>query len=279
MRTIEATHLGSRIESLVLEVSTELPPDVLAALRESRERERSPQGRRALDLILENAARAGELGVPICQDTGVFTICLSLGRDTAIAGDLRSEASAAVARASKRGALRSSLVREPFDGRINTQDNSPPLLDIELSGTGDTTLGVMAKGGGSEMASRMTMLPPGAGWDGVLEFAVAVAAEVGARSCPPLVMGIGVGGSFDRAPLLSKKALLTPLDAGRDAVAAEREAELLDAVNRLGIGPGAVGGTITCMGVRLVTAPCHIANLPVAVSVNCHALRRKAVTI
>ena len=280
MRTIEATRLGNLIEALCTEVSTALPADVVAALETSREEERSPLGRRALDMILENAVQARDLGLPICQDTGLFTIYISLGRDTVIAGDLTHEASAAVARATARAALRSSIVADPIDGRVNTGDNTPPLIEVELGEGEDTTLGVLAKGGGSEMASRSAMLPRGAGWEGVRDYVLSVVSEVGARSCPPLVLGLGIGGSFDRAPAMAKRSLLAPLDVpAREAATRARERELIDAVNKLGIGPGAMGGTFTCMGARITTASCHIANLPVAVSVNCHALRRKVAIV
>lgn len=280
MRTIEAARLGEVIEGLVLDITTGLPEDVAGALDDARSRERSPAGRRALDMILENAARAREDGVPICQDTGVFTVYLTLGEGTAVEGDFNAEASAAVARATAMGALRSSVVAEPLDARVNTGDNTPPLLEVEISSGSETTVAVLAKGGGSEMASRAAMLPPGAGWPGVLEFVLGVVAEVGAQSCPPLVLGVGTGGGFDRAPALAKRALLIPLDRENpDGRTAAREAELVREVNALGIGPGALGGTVTCVGVRIAQAPCHIANLPVAVSVNCHALRRKTARV
>ena len=280
MRAIEAACLGEVIERLVLDITTVLPEDVAGALRGARSMERSPAGRRALDMILENAVKAREEGVPICQDTGVFTIYVTLGEGTAVLGDLRGEASAAVARATAGGALRSSVVAEPLDARVNTGDNTPPLLEVEISPDGETTVAVLAKGGGSEMASRAAMLPPGAGWPGALEFVLGVVAEAGARSCPPLVLGVGTGGGFDRAPALAKRALLVPLDRENpDARTAAREAELVREVNALGIGPGALGGTVTCIGARIAQAPCHMASLPVAVSVNCHALRRKTARV
>lgn len=280
MRVLEASRLGELVESLCLEVSTNLPEDVISALSLFRERERSEAGRAVIDSIIENAKVARILGVPLCQDTGCFTVFITLGNDTAIEGDIASELSAAVARASRRGALRPSLVADPLDERNNTGDNTPPLVDIETGRGEKTTVAVMARGGGSEMASRLSMLPPGGGFPAVRRFVVDVVAEVGARSCPPLVLGVGVGGSFDGAPLLAKKALLSPLDQkSPDPLTAERERELVEAVNGTGIGPGALGGTVTCIGAKIVQAPCHMANLPVAVSVSCHSLRRKAVPV
>lgn len=280
MRVIEAARLAQNIEDLCLEVSTTLPGDVVDALTRFKGIEESPAGRSVLELILENARVASEAGVPMCQDTGIFTVYLTLAPGTGVDGDLAAEAGRAVARATECGALRPSVVSDPLDERANTGDNSPPLIEVEVAGGERSTLGVLAKGGGTEMASRLAMLAPGAGWEGVLEFVVGVVEQYGARSCPPLVLGVGVGGSFDRAPKLAKKALMTPLDAqAPDARTRTREEELTARVNDLGIGPGAVGGRVTCIGARIVEAPCHMANLPVAVSVNCHALRRKTVEI
>lgn len=280
MKVLEASMLGREIESLCLEVSTRLPPDVLAALQSFKEAEKSERGRGVLDLIIENARVARESEVALCQDTGIFTVYLSLGRDTAVNGDLVAEASAAVARATGRGSLRASVVEHPLGERINTGDNTPALIEVEITGGEKTTLGVLAKGGGSEMASRSTMLAPGSGWEGVREFVLSVVERFGAGACPPLVLGLGVGGAFDRAPAIAKRALMEPLDLPpRDGATAEREADLLRAVNGLGIGPGAFGGTTTCIGVRVAEAPCHMACLPVALSVNCHALRRKVIEI
>jgi fumarate hydratase subunit alpha len=280
MRTLDASSIGQAVEALCLEISTDLPADVIAALESFKGAERSERARKVLDLVIQNAAVAHEAGVPMCQDTGAFSIYLALGRDTHVEGDLEAEASAAVARATRRGSLRASIVEHPLDERANTRDNTPAFVEVEVTPADRTTLGVLAKGGGSEMASRATMLAPGAGWEGALEFALSVVSELGARSCPPLVLGLGVGGSFDRAPAMAKKALMIPLDEpSRDRRAAAREAELVAAVNRLGIGPGAVGGTTTCIGAKLLEAPCHMASLPVALSVNCHALRRKLIEI
>ena len=280
MRVIEASRLADKIEDLCVEISTNLPEDVVEALDRFKGVEESPAGLSVIDLIIKNAVVAGDLGVPLCQDTGVFTIYLTLGSGTALDGDLAGEAGGAVARATARCSLRPSIVDDPLLGRRNTGDNSPPLLEVEVSPGEKTSLGVLAKGGGSEMASRLAMMPPGAGWPGALEFITGVVEHLGARSCPPLVLGVGIGGSFDRAPRLAKKALMRPLDMETDdPQVSDREAELVECVNGLGIGPGAVGGRVTCIGARILEAPCHMANLPVAVSVNCHSLRRKTVEI
>ncbi|MBN2168767.1 MAG: fumarate hydratase [Actinobacteria bacterium] len=280
MKVLEASRLGSIVESMCLEISTTLPEDVASALASFRERESSDRGRKVIEMILENAALAAGKKVPICQDTGVFSVYVSLGRDTAVQGDLDAEVEKAVSCASKTGCLRSSIVSLPASSRVNTGDNTPPVIKVEISGGESSTISVIAKGGGSENASRLVMLHPGAGWEGVIDFAVKVVEEHGARSCPPLVLGVGVGGSFDSAPELAKKALLRPLnEENPDLETARMEEELVEAVNELGIGPGGFGGDVTCIGARIAQAPCHVANLPVAVCVNCHALRRKTISI
>lgn len=280
MRVLEANRLGPVIEELVLDVSSNLPDDVVSALEASLGRERSDRGKVVTRMILENARHAADLHVPVCQDTGAFTIFLDLAGDTAVKGDLVKEASAAVARATARGFLRPSMVEDPAGDRRNTGDNTPATVEVTVGRGGETRLAVMAKGGGCQMASSLAMLPPGAGWAGVTEHVTGVVERYGAGSCPPLVLGLGIGGGFDTACGLAARALLRPLDEQNpSASAAEREERLRREVNRLGIGPGGLGGTTTCLGVRIEEAPCHIATLPVALSISCHALRRKAVAV
>lgn len=280
MRILEASRLEGIIEELLVQVSVELPVDIKEALLAARQEEPSQTGRSVLDLILENAEIASREEVPICQDTGFFTIFLDLHPDTCLTGDTLAAARRAVLRATRKASLRPSVVRDPMGRRENTGDNTPPLIEVRVSEAETNSLGVMAKGGGSEMSSSLAMLPPGAGFEGVLEFVVGAVETTGARSCPPLVLGVGVGGSFDSAPGLAKRALMVPLDSGdSDPETVRREVEIKEAVNRLGIGPGAFGGGTTCLGVRLKEAPCHMANLPVALDVACHALRRITVLI
>jgi len=279
MKRIKAKEIGEKIESLCLEISTSLSDDVIRALKQALEREKSKKGRKVLEMILENAKSAGELGVPICQDTGIFTIFLDLEPDVCIEGDIYSEASSAVSQATKIGALRPSVVSPPIDERRNTWDNTPPLLITGFT-SGNSLLSVMAKGGGSEMASRMAMLKPGSGWPGVVKFIMDVLDEVAPRACPPLFLGVGIGGSFERACELSKRALLLPVDRlSEDERIAERERELIKLSNDLGFGPGGLGGTITCAGARIIEDACHMASLPVALNVCCHALRRKTIVL
>lgn len=280
MRVLEASMLGAAVRELCLEVSTGLSPDVLSALEAARALEESPQAARAIDLIVENARVATADGVPLCQDTGAFNVFLDLGRDTCVEGNLQSACSAAVADATAKGRLRASVVSRPADERLNTGDNTPAFLDVSFSSGDETRLGVMAKGGGSEMASRAGMLAPGAGWEGIMDFACEVVDRKGAGSCPPLVLGLGIGGTFATVAGLAARALLRGLDEpAEDESAGRRQRELTDAVNRLGIGPGALGGRTTCLGTRIASAPCHMASLPVALCVCCHSLRRKVITV
>ncbi len=293
MRKLRASFVAEIVYSLCLDISFRLPDDVRRCVKNALNIEESERGRSVLRLILENASLAGEKGVPICQDTGIFSVMLFIGRDTCIFGDLQSEISQAVRCATADGALRASIVIDPLGERRNTGDNTPSSVICLNHAMEGTYLGVMAKGGGSEMASAVRVLPPSSGMEGVIDFIRDVVIEKGPSACPPLFLGIGVGGSFDESARLAKMALMLPFDRDEapppfflDALGAERnessrqrEREILKAVNLTGIGPGGFGGSVTCLGVRVLEAPCHIANLPVALCLNCHALRRKIVQI
>lgn len=280
MKSLDAAAFGSLVEQLCLEVSHTLPLDVSKALEDARGKEKSPLGREVIEMILENASEAERLGVPLCQDTGSFAIYLGVGDDVCVTNEILPKAGEAVSRATERGHLRASIVSPPVEGRVNTKNNNPPALYVELLPGEKSFLAVLAKGGGSEMSSRATMLPPGAGWIGIRKFAVGVVDELGPYSCPPLVVGIGIGGGFDRAPFLAKKALLLPLDEPNpDGELSKQERKITEEINTLGIGPAAFGGTITCLGTKIMQAPCHMATLPIAVCLSCHSLRRKIVEI
>ncbi len=292
MREIKAEYIGEIVYSLCLDVSFRLPPDVQKCIEQALSAEESERGRNILNLLLENAFLAGENSVPICQDTGLFSVMLFVGKDTFISGDIRYEVEDAVRRATADGALRASVASNPLGERKNTGDNTPVGITCSRHSLEGTYLGLMAKGGGSEMGSAIKMLSPSSGIDGVVEFVKEVVSTKGPSACPPLFLGIGVGGSFDLSARLAKTALMAPfdiddvplfiLDAGggqRSGVSKKCEEAILNAVNMTGIGPGGFGGRMTCLGVRVFEAPCHIANLPVAVCLNCHALRRKIVQI
>jgi fumarate hydratase subunit alpha len=257
-----------------------LRPDVLDAIRAALARERSPRGRVVLSQLVENAAIAEGDGVPLCQDTGTVWVSIELGADECLGAPLQPAVDAAVRRAFADGGLRMSVARDALLDRTNTGDNTPAFLDLSLRAGHGATVTVMLKGGGSDNASAVAMLPPSAGADGVREFVLATVEEKAAGACPPLVVGVGVGGTFDTVAKLAKRALLRTLgtEPERPDIAAF-ERELLDAVNALGIGPGGLGGDTTALAVSVLTAPCHIAALPVAVNMGCSAVRSTVVEL
>lgn len=257
------------------EIAFNLPMDIQKALEVALEREECPRGRQALEVLLANAAEARSQQMPICQDTGSVWCCLELGPDTAAAGDVLSGVDAAVADVYERCRLRKSLVHDAAFDRMNTQDNTPAFTELRCSSRLGARLHLMAKGGGSDNASRVVMLPPGTGLSGVREAVLACVEEKAASACPPLVVGVGIGATFDKVAGLAKMALMRPLDVpAATEEGAALESELLQAINATGIGPAALGGMATALAVRVETAPCHIAALPVAVNMGCCALRR-----
>ena len=233
-----------------------------------------------LDRILENARIGAEDNVPICQDTGSVWVCLEVGEELSVPGTIFSGVNDAVARAYTDGALRMSLVRDALFDRANTRNNTPAFCELKLVPGAHATLHVLLKGGGSDNASRVVMLPPGAGAAGVREVVLDCVREKAANACPPLVIGLGVGGTFDKVAALAKHALLREVGSpAASAEAAAFEEELLAEVNALGIGPAALGGAPTAVAVHLETAPCHIAALPVAVNMGCCAMRSASVQL
>lgn len=272
---VDKKRVADTVRAAVGRLATELPGDVERALRAALERESSPRAAEVLRLLVENARIAREDGVAICQDTGSVWVCLEVGPDCAVAGDVFSDVDAAVAEAYAEGRLRMSLVRDALFDRMNTGDNTPAFCEVRFCDRLGARLHIMLKGGGSDNASRVVMLAPGAGRAGVVDAVLACVREKAANACPPLIVGVGVGSTFDKVGGLAKRALMRPLDEpAPDAAAAAFEAELLEAVNATGIGAGALGGSTTALGVRVMTAPCHIAALPVAVNMGCSALRR-----
>jgi fumarate hydratase subunit alpha len=270
----EAVYDGIRSAAVTLRT------DVRDALVEAAGSERSERGRAVLAQLLENAEVALADRVPLCQDTGTVWVWVELGAAECLGAPLQPAVDDAVRRAYADGALRMSLVRDALFDRANTGDNTPAFLDVTLREGHGATVHVMLKGGGSDNASAIAMLPPSAGADGVREFVLATVEEKAAAACPPLVIGVAVGGTFDTVAKLAKKALLRRLDARRaDRGVAAFEAELLAAVNGLGVGPAGLGGDTTALGVSLVTAPCHIAALPVAVNLGCSAVRSATVVV
>ena len=278
---LDAETVGEAVYDAIRQCAITLRPDFRKAVEAAREAA-APESREAgvLDRILENARIGATDGVPICQDTGSVWVCLEVGEALAVPGDIFSRVNDAVARAYTDGRLRMSLVRDALFDRANTGDNTPAFCELKLVPGDSATLHVLLKGGGSDNASRVVMLPPGAGADSVRRVVLDCVREKAANACPPLVIGLGVGATFDKVAGLAKHALLREVgSSAASAEAAAFEEELLAEVNALGIGPAALGGAPTALAVHLETAPCHIAALPVAVNMGCCAMRSASVQL
>lgn len=278
---LDAETVGEAVYDAIRQCAVTLRPDFQKAVEAARD-EAEPESREAgvLDRILENARIGVADNVPICQDTGSVWVCLEVGESLAVPGNIFSRVNDAVARAYTDGRLRMSLVRDALFDRANTGDNTPAFCELKLVPGDSATLHVLLKGGGSDNASRVVMLPPGAGADGVRRVVLDCVREKAANACPPLVIGLGVGATFDKVAGLAKHALLREVgSSAASAEAAAFEEELLAEVNALGIGPAALGGAPTALAVHLETAPCHIAALPVAVNMGCCAMRSASVQL
>ena len=278
---LNAEVVAAAVYDAIRESATILRPDFRRAIEEARETV-GPESRAGgvLGRILENADIAAADNVPLCQDTGSVWVCLEVGEALAVPGNIFSQVNDAVARAYADGRLRMSLVRDALFDRANSGDNTPAFCELKLVEGHGATLHVLLKGGGSDNASRVVMLPPGAGAAGVRKAVLDCVREKAANACPPLVIGLGVGATFDKVAGLAKHALLRPVgaSAASDEAAAFEEA-LLAEVNALGIGPAALGGAPTAVAVHLETAPCHIAALPVAVNMGCCAMRSASIKL
>jgi fumarate hydratase subunit alpha len=279
---LTSASIAQAVRVAIPRAADSLRPDVLAALAGAAATERSPRGRAVLAQLLENARIAAADHVPLCQDTGTVWVRIELGADECVTGDLQGAIDAAVADAYRDAKLRMSVVRDALLDRANSGDNTPAFVDVVLgarAGTG-ATVHVMLKGGGSDNASCVEMLPPGAGVEGVVRVVLQTVETKAAGACPPLLVGVGVGTTFDKVGSLAKKALLRPLGSPpSDPRLADLEAELLAAVNATGIGPAGLGGDTTALAVHVATAPCHIAALPVAVNLGCSAVRSASVEV
>jgi fumarate hydratase subunit alpha len=281
VRELDVAAITAAVRELCMTANYDLPADVYAALQAGTESEASPAGRAVFAQLVENADIARADRVPICQDTGFAVIFVALGQDVhLVGGALQDAVNEGVRRGYADGYLRKSIAAEPAHARANTTDNTPCVLHTTVV-PGDTVeIVMMAKGGGAENMSSLSMLKPAQGWPGVVQAVVDTVSRAGSNPCPPIVLGVGLGGTIDMATLLAKRALLRDIGSAHpDARVAGMEAELLDKVNALGIGPQGLGGTQTCLAVFIEEMPCHIASLPVAVNVQCHAQRHKRVVL
>ncbi len=281
MREIKASDITRAVSRLCQQSNFELGEDVLSALEAARKIEESPLGRDSLDKIIENARIAGEEKLPLCQDCGTAVVFLELGQEVHIAGgDLYTAVARGVGQGYTRGFLRKSMVRKPLSLRANTGDNTPPVVHTEIVPGSQLRVTVMSKGGGAENMSRLAMLKPAAGRRGITSLVVETVSQAGGKSCPPLIVGLGIGGTAEKAMLLAKQALLRPVgQPSPDPETAGLEEAVLAAVNALGIGPLGLGGTTTALAVHAEVVPAHIASLPVAVNLQCHSHRHREVVI
>ena len=274
MRTIPAQRITEAVAALCIEANTHLPADVEAALKAARASEPWPLAQTTLGLLCDNLTAAGEAGLPICQDTGMACVFVELGTDVHIDGDFEAAIHEGVRRGYTDGYLRKSIAADPLR-RGNTGDNTPAAITVHLVNGEGCTITVAPKGFGSENMSRIAMLKPADGVEGFKQFVVDTVRQAGSNPCPPVILGVGVGGSFDKVAYLAKKALLRPLDVPNpDPYYADLEKALLEEINALGIGPQGFGGRTTCLGLAIEQMPTHVAGLPVAVNVSCHVTRR-----
>lgn len=277
MKEIYADQIAGTVAELCIESNYYLGDDVLDALHKYRQQEVSPVGREVLDQILENARIAQQEQMPLCQDCGLTVVFLELGQDVHIVGgDLNEAIAEGVRRGYQDGYLRKSMVAQPFSQRVNTRDNTPPVIHTTIVPGDQLRIIVAPKGGGSENMSQLAMLKPADGREGVVRFVVEAVRRAGANPCPPIIVGVGVGGSAEKVVWLAKHALLRTVgEPSPDPEVAELEADILERVNRLGIGPQGFGGLTTALAVHAETFPCHIASMPVAVNIQCHSARHK----
>lgn len=279
IREIDAALITETVARLCIEANRNLPEDVCHALHAAVRDEPFAPARDLLDLLVRNEGIARQTQMPICQDTGMAVVFADVGQDVHISGSFEDAVHEGVRRGYVDGLLRKSVVGDPLR-RVNTRDNTPAILHIRLVPGDRLTLIVAPKGFGSENMSRLKMLTPAAGVQGVKDFVLETVKLAGANPCPPMVLGVGVGGDFEQVAELAKLALLVPLDeANPDPFYAGLEQELLSAVNETGIGPQGLGGRTTCLGLHILARPTHIAGLPVAVNVSCHVTRHATATL
>ena len=275
MREIQASQITDVVKRICIEANCHLPQDMKDRITACHAQETWPQAKEILERIIENYQIADEKDQPICQDTGMACVFLKIGQEVHIQGDLNEAIHEGVRQGYTQGFLRKSVVRDPLD-RVNTKDNTPAMIYYDLVPGDKLEITVAPKGFGSENMSRIKMLRPSDGVEGVKEFVLQTVEEAGPNPCPPIVVGVGIGGTFDKAALMAKQALMRSVEE-RNAVPyyAELEQELLEKVNALGIGPQGFGGKTTALAVNIEQCPTHIAGLPVAVNINCHVTRHK----
>ena len=276
MKTVNVNEIIKTVKELSIEANYYLPNDVKEAIEEAEKNEKWPIANNILNKILENSQIAAAEKMPICQDTGMACVFVDIGQDVHITGGSLEEAiNEGVRQGYAEGFLRKSVVKDPIH-RVNTNDNTPALIYYNMVPGDKVKITVAPKGFGSENMSRIAMLKPSDGLEGVKNFVLETVRMAGPNPCPPIVIGVGIGGSFDKAAYLAKKALIRPVNENNtDEFYSNLEKELLEEVNKIGIGPQGFGGKTTALALNIETYPTHIAGLPVAVNINCHATRHK----
>ncbi len=280
LRRINARRITASVKKLFIEANMVLGADIMSALQSASHNEESPIGKQVLERILQNAGIACRERMPICQDTGLAVVFVEIGQDVhVINGDLREAIHEGVRQAYQEGFLRKSLC-DPLT-RKNTQDNTPAVIHIDIVPGNHLRIIAMPKGGGSENMSASKMLTPAAGIEGIKKFVLETVEKAGANPCPPIIVGVGIGGSLEQACILAKKALLRPVGETNqsDSRLEQMEKELTMRINEMGIGPAGLGGWVTTLGVQAEMMPCHIASLPVAVNIQCHVARHREETL
>lgn len=279
MRIIKPEIISENVKKLCIEANYFLPSDVRLALDDSLEKETFPIAKNTLGIIVENYKLSANELIPICQDTGLACVFLEIGQDIHIDGDIEKAVNEGVRSGYSEGLLRKSCVKDPLN-RINTNDNTPAMIYYDFVPGDKLKITVAPKGFGSENMSQLKMLKPSDGINGVIDFVLKTVEDAGPNPCPPIVVGVGIGGTFDKAALLAKKALIRDLDSkNENPYYSELEDTLLEKINNLGIGPQGFGGLTTALAVNIETMPTHIAGLPCAVNINCHATRHVSIYI
>lgn len=279
MRKIDLIDVTNEVKKMLIDACENIPENVLDALKASREKEESPLAKKVLDQIIENNYLAREKSLPICQDTGMVVCFIEIGTEVYFEGDIYEAINEGVALAYTEGFLRKSVVRHPLD-RVNTKNNTPAIIHTKMIPGDKIKISLAPKGGGSENMSLVKMLTPADGVEGIKKLVLDTIFFAGGKPCPPIILGLGIGGNLEKSALLAKEAVLREIDdINPDPIARKLENDLLFEINKLGVGPMGFGGTETCLAVKIKTYPCHIASLPVAINIQCHAARHKSSVI
>ena len=281
MRTIQSSQIADAVEQLCNPAATKLPQDVFDALQEGLAREESSLGKSILSQVVENAEISRNESRPLCQDTGYAVLFVEIGKECFVEGDTVDAAcQEGIRRGYDAGFLRKSIVHDPLYGRKNSGDNTPAVVHVSVVDGDKVKITLAPKGGGSENMSALKMLKPSDGEEGVIDFVVDTITNAGGNPCPPIIVGVGIGGTFEKCATIAKRALLRPVGSkNSDEPYAELEAKLLQKINETGVGPQGLGGIVTALAVHVETFPAHIASMPVAININCHAARHAEVTL